>query len=330
MQQVRWGILGCGNIARKFVQAVDTVEQATVTAAASRSIEKAQKFAQKWDIPLAFGSYDELLYSGKVDAVYIATPHNTHFELARQALLADVPVLCEKPFTVCAVQAKELLQIAQQRKVFCMEAMWTRFLPVMSKLQELIGQGKIGEVQRVAAQYCFAGEFDPASRLWAPELAGGALLDVGVYPLTLAAMVLGSKPNRIQAACLKCETGVDETTVVRLDYGQATAHLSCGISMQFPAMAVIEGTKGKIQIPQFYAAEHMEIMYNNGTTETIELPFDKNGFEYEIEEVVHNLRAKQWQSALLPLEESVRVMELLDEIRRQCAITYPFLSECGG
>lgn len=140
MQQVRWGILGCGNIARKFVAAVDAVDAATVTAAASRNEEKARQFAKAWNIPLAFGSYEALLQSGAVDAVYIATPHSAHFELARQALLADVPVLCEKAFTANAAQAKELFRIAQERRVFCMEAMWTRFLPVMQKMQQVIHQ----------------------------------------------------------------------------------------------------------------------------------------------------------------------------------------------
>ncbi len=324
MQQVRWGILGCGNIARKFVAAVDAVDAATVTAAASRNEEKARQFAKAWNIPMAFGSYEALLQSGAVDAVYVATPHSTHFELARQALLADVPVLCEKAFTVNAEQAKELFRIARERRVFCMEAMWTRFLPVMQKMQQVIRQGTIGKVRRIAAQYCFSGRFDPESRLWAPELAGGALLDVGVYPLAVTAMVLGSKPERISAVCLKCETGVDEMTAMRLDYGEATAYLSCGISQRLPAMAVIEGTKGRIEIPRFYAAEHMKIFGEDGDCETVERPLRKNGFEYEVEEVLCALRKGAWQSELLPLEESIRIMEILDEVRRQIGVVYPF------
>ncbi len=330
MQVVRWGILGCGNIARKFVQAVETVEGAVVQAAASRSLEKAQKFAHDWNIPLAYGGYEKLWETGSVDAVYIATPHNTHFTYARQALLAGMPVLCEKPFTVTAAEAWELRRIAQEKHVFCMEAMWTRMLPVMRRMQEMVRRGDIGQVQRVAAQYCFSGAFDPSSRLYHPGLAGGALLDVGVYPLAAAAMIWGSSPQFVQAACIKGETGVDEMTIMQLKYKAGSAYLSCGISMRFPALLRVEGTEGTLEVPRFYSGEHLTVTHKDDSQETVYLPFRKNGFEYEIEEAGRALCQGDWQSSLMPLDESARMMELLDEVRRQCGIVYPFEVDKSG
>lgn len=324
MQVVRWGILGCGNIARKFVQAVEAVEGAVVQAAASRNLGKAQQFAQDWNIPLAYGGYEKLWEKGNVDAVYIATPHNTHFIYTRQALLAGMPVLCEKPFTVTAAEAWELYHIAQEKQVFCMEAMWTRMLPAMRRMQEMVRRGDIGQVRRVAAQYCFSGKFDPSSRLYHPGLAGGALLDVGVYPLAAAAMIWGSRPQHVQAACLKGKTGVDEMTMMQLEYEKGSAYLSCGISMHFPALLRVEGTEGSLEVPQFYSGESITITHKDGSQETEYLPFRKNGFEYEIEEAGKAICRGDWQSSLMPLEESVRMMELLDEVRCQCGIVYPF------
>ncbi len=207
MQEIKWGIIGCGGIAGMFATSLQALENGTLLAGASRTAGRAEEFAEKHGMERVYGSYEALVADPDVEAVYIATTHNLHYENVKLCLEKGKHVLCEKPFTVNAVQAQELIELARAKKLFMMEAVWTRFLPAILKLQELLAAGVIGDVRTVKADFSIWRAFDPENRLWNKALAGGALLDLGIYPITFASIVFGEQPIRIQSSAVIGETG---------------------------------------------------------------------------------------------------------------------------
>ena len=320
---VRWGILGAGRIAGKMAQALKKLPDAELAAVGSRSQATADEFGDKFDIPRRHPSYEALARDPDVDIIYVATPHNFHKENSLLCLAHGKAVLCEKPLTVNAREAEELIRFAREKKLFLMEAMWTRFLPLMSKFKETLAAGVIGEVRMVQADFGFNAGWNPEGRLLNPKLAGGGLLDVGVYTVSLASWVLGA-PSKIVSLAHIGETGVDEQngTVLAYENGQL-ALLSSAVRTTTPHDAVIMGTEGMIRIhPPWWCPTRMTINAG-GKSEEVEAPFGDNGFEYEAAEAMRCLRDGKLESSVISLDESLSIMRTLDAIRAQWGLKYP-------
>ena len=321
---VRWGIIGPGNIARQFAKGLTATPGASLVAVASRSHERAAAFAAEHGGPRPYGSHAELAADPGVDAVYIATPHPQHLAAARLCLEAGKAVLCEKPITVNARELEELIAVARERRVFLMEAMWTRFLPAMTRVREWLTSGAIGEPRLLTADFGFRCGWNPTSRLLNPETAGGGLLDVGVYVLALSGMVFGPQPERIAGFAHIGETGVDEQAALILGWsGGRLASLTCAVRTNTPQCARIDGTDGSITVPDFWRATRASLKGANGRSEAVELPHRGNGYEYQAIEVARCLGAGLLESPVLPLAESLAIQRSMDELRRQWHLTYP-------
>lgn len=324
MTPIRWGILGLGRIARKFALGLQSVPDAKLVAVGSRSLEKATAFAGEFNVPYAHGSYEALAADPEVDVVYVATPHPYHLEVARLCLKAKKAVLCEKPFTLNEREARELVDCARRENVFLMEAMWSRFLPPMVQVREWLARGVIGEPRMVIADFCFRSDWNPQSRVLDPHLGGGALLDVGIYPLALASMVFGGAPLKVTGQCHLGETGVDEQSAMLLSYqGGALAVLSCAVRTQSPHDARILGTEGSIYIPGFWHCTEATLTKTGKAPQTAAPVRMGNGYNYEAAEVDRCLRAGLKESPVMPLSETLTTLRTMDELRRQWGLVYP-------
>lgn len=321
---VRWGILGPGAIARSFAEGLKSAADARLIAVGSRDAAKAEEFGARYDAPNRHGSYQALVEDPEVDAIYVATPHTFHKEHCLLALNAGKPVLCEKPFTINAPEAEAVVKTAREKGVFLMEGMWSRFFPLMTRLREIVQAGEIGPVRMVEADFGFRAGFNPQSRLFDPQLGGGALLDVGVYVVSFASMILGT-PDRFAGLATLGETGVDEQSAMILGHPSgALAILSTAVRTNTPHNAVILGEEGRIVIqPPFWKPTKMTVSRSGKPDEIIEIPFVGSGFNYEAEEVGHCLAAGKLESDLLPLDESLAIMRTMDTLRSQWGITYP-------
>ncbi len=319
-EPLRWGILGTGAIATAFAGDLAVTGSGRAVAVGSRTAGAAARFADATGIPVRHASYEALVSDPDVDVVYVATPHPFHHGHARLALEAGKPVLVEKPFTMDAAEAADLVATARARGLFLMEAMWTRFLPHMTELRRLLAEGAVGEVVTVIADHGQWFAEDRRSRLFAPELGGGALLDLGVYPVSFASMVLGT-PDRVLAMAEPAVTGVDGQTSVLLGHpGGAQAVLTCTLAAVGPTRAAVVGTEGRIEIDRpFYAPTALTLVPRHGAPVRFDPPRRGTGLRHEADEVARCLRSGRVESPWMPLDESVSVMATLDEIRRQSA-----------
>jgi predicted dehydrogenase len=313
---IRWGILGTGKIARTFTEDLVGLDDHEVVAVGSRNRASAQAFAAAFAIERAHGSYAALAADTGVDVVYIATPHSEHFAAARLCLLGGRAVLVEKPFTVTADQAEALIMLATESRRFAMEAMWTRFNPLIREVRSLVTAGAIGKVTAVQADFSTAPEYDPEHRLWNPDLAGGAVLDLGVYPISLGSMLLGA-PDRIRALTTSAPTGVDANTAIIARYpGGAVGLYHCGFWADSPANASITGTGGYISIgAPFYRPETLSIHPRDAEPSTYSIVLDGHGFRFQAEEVARCLREGLTQSPAMPLAETLSISRTLDTVR---------------
>jgi dihydrodiol dehydrogenase / D-xylose 1-dehydrogenase (NADP) len=325
MDTVRWGIIGPGSIAHKFANGLKAVDGAVLTAVCSRSLDRAQAFAAEYGAVHCFESYDAIAGSDAVDAVYVATPHPFHSEPTRCCLEAGRAVLCEKPFAVNAAELEPLVALARAGNVFLMEAMWTRFLPVMAVVRDWIDSGRIGEPRIVQADFGFRCGWNPEGRLLNPALAGGSLLDVGVYTVSFADWVFGAAPTAVTGVATIGETGVDEEMAATLQYaGGQLASVMSAVRTATPQVATVFGTEGRIQVgPPFWQAGSATLSAG-GNTETVERPFLANGYEYEAIEVGRCLREGLSESPTMPLDASLAIMRTLDGLRSQWGLRYPF------
>jgi predicted dehydrogenase len=320
---IRWGILSTGGIATRFTEDLALLPDAQVAAVASRTAPAAQEFAGRHDIPNAYGTWQALAEDPKVDVIYVATPHNAHFAATKLCLEAGKAVLCEKPFTLDLASSTELVAIARDRGVFLMEAMWMRANPAIRRIVELVGSGAIGEVTHVQADFGVQGGFPPGHRMRNPQLGGGALLDLGVYPVTFAYLFLGA-PEAVTAWASLTDEGVDENTGIVLGYPDgAVATLHCGFVGSGAVRATITGTTGRIDVPTLFFRPDRFTLVRNGSGEEIVVPIRGNGLGYEAEEVMRCLRAGQTESSLIPLDDTLAVMRTLDNIREQIGVSYP-------
>jgi predicted dehydrogenase len=322
-QPIRWGILATGGIAATFAEDLARLDDATVVAVGSRSIEAARAFARTHRIGKAHGSWGELAADPDLDVVYVATPHAAHHPAATACLTAGKAVLCEKPLTLDLATAQDLVGTAARHGVFLMEAMWMRTNPVIRRVAAMVADGAIGTVTAVLADFGVAGPFDATHRMRAPELGGGALLDLGVYPVALAHLILGP-PAQVTARASLTPEGVDENTGIVLGYPSgAVATLHCGIVGETGRRATIVGTRGRVELsPRFWCPSRAELIRGDQVEEIAE-PVRGHGMVYEAEEVHRCLRAGLTQSALVPLESTLAVMRTLDEARAQIGVSYP-------
>lgn len=321
---IRWGILGPGHISRSFAAALQEADGATLVAVGSRDLARAQSFAAEFGGGRAYGSYEELANAPDVDAVYVGTPHSLHEAHATLCLDAGRHVLCEKPLALNATQARRMAALARDRGLVLMEALWTRFLPAIRDLQRRIGDGALGEVRTIHADFAFRARFDPRGRLFAPELGGGALLDLGIYPLTLAFLV-GGPPLEVQATSKIGATGVDEETSLLLRHrGDVSSRLYCGLTVDTACEAQIVGTRGRIVVPRpWWGARKFDLHGRDGQVERFEFERRGRGYTYEAEAFMDLVRSGRTESELMPLDESVAVLEVMDAIRARSGVRYP-------
>lgn len=321
---IKWGIIGCGRIAHKFIQDFEFVEKGIVVAVASRSKEKAAEFAGQYDVKKAYGTYESLVADPEVDAIYIATPHNYHLEHMKLCLHHGKNVLCEKPVTVNAYELDEAIALAKERNLFLMEAMWTWYLPAVKKAKEWIDLGRIGTLKFIRADFGFKAQFSAEDRTYNPDLAAGALLDIGIYPLGLAAFLVDSEIKNVQCAGYLGTTGVDEYNAISLEYENGVfVQASSGIVSDLHNDAYIVGTKGYIRIVDFWKAKKVILETPEGM-ETFEDDCPSHGYNYETEAVNELLLAGKKESPVITLDHSRRSMKLMDAIRKEMGLRYPF------
>jgi predicted dehydrogenase len=325
---VRWGILGTGRIAHEFATALQQTPGAVLSAVASRSQSSADAFGAEFDggsTPIQrFGSYDGLAAAEGVDLVYIGTPHPQHAENALLMLDGGKGVLCEKPFALNAGQARRVIERARERKLFLMEAMWTRYLPAIDEARRIIASGELGEVSQASADFGFAATPDPANRLFDPALGGGALLDVGIYPLSVLADLLGPVSS-VQAQAEIGPTGVDLQTVFTLRHaGGALSACACSIKARTPVLLTLGGSKGHLRIDApFFRPPSVTVTTADGEARTVATPYLGNGYVHEALEAQRCWLAGELESPRMTHEQTLALMGVLDEIRGQIGLRYP-------
>ncbi len=321
---VRWGILGTGGIAGMFVSDL-RADGFVITAVGSRTKESADSFAQAWGIPNAHASYEDLVADPEVDIIYVSTPHPFHAENTKLALNAGKHVLVEKPFTLNAPEAKEIVSLAAHKKLVVLEAMWTRWLPHMVRIREIIAAGTIGEVRALIADHTQDLPKDREHRINNPALGGGALLDLGIYPISFAWDLFG-KPARIQSAAAMTATGVDRQTSIIFSYNEGQqAVLYTQLDARGPNTASILGTKGRIDIESVWYTPVPFTVYDNAgdVLERFDEPVTTRGMQFQAWEAERLVVAGIISGDVLPPTESAAIMATLDEIRAQIGVKYP-------
>jgi len=324
MSDFKWGILGPGGIARAFAKDLQNLSGHRVGAVGSRTLSNAQEFSKTFG-GTAYGSYEELISDSLIDAVYVATPHPAHKINVIAALNAGKPVLCEKPFAVNAVEAQEMVAAAHNNNVALMEAMWSRFLPHYSKVREIIASGVLGQILTIHADHGQRLADQDIPRLIEPSLAGGALLDLGIYPVSLAHMILGN-PTKITASGVLTDKGVDAQTSIIFDYADgAQAVLNTTMIEQTPCRAVIAGVNGWLEIDRvFYNPTSMRVTLFDGSVTHYPNTYTGHGLREQAEVFKRLVVSGQNQSEILNWKDSVDIMQSLDNVRAQIGLRYPF------
>lgn len=321
----RWGILGTGNIAHQVVSDLQLLPDAHVAAVGSRSQERADAFGDAFDVPARFGSYEALVTESEVDVIHVATPHTAHVEHAAMALEAGCAVLCEKPLAINVAEAKRLIATARAEDQFLMEAMWTRFFPVMADVRRLVREEqRLGDVQQFRADIGLVQEFDPGHRLFDPALGGGALLDLGVYPIAFVFDLFGP-PDEVSSTAVVGETGVDEQCAVIFDYDDGCqAVWQASIRADVGRTCAIAGSKGRLHGRRaWWKGAPYDWTRADGSTETFARPYQGNGYQFEAAHVMQCLRKGRNESPVMPLDESRTFLEVADALRETWGVRYP-------
>lgn len=319
----RIGIIGAGWIARKMARGIAPLKDVEVYAISSRSLEKARSFAEEHDIPVAYGSYEEMTQDPKVDLVYVATPHSHHYEHAMLALQNGKPVLVEKAFTANAAQAERLIAEARKRNLFIAEAIWTRYMPLSHKIREIMESGIIGEPRIITATLCYMME--NKERIVKPELCGGALLDLGVYTLNFARMYFGTDIVRTVSNCHIGPTGMDMHECISLSYADGKmANLQSGALCLNDRQGIISGTEGYIRVDNINCPENIRVYRNYELVQTFcKSPDMINGYEYQVLEAKRCIENGLIESPMMPHEESISIMKQMDSLRMEWNVRYP-------
>ncbi|RMG31562.1 MAG: gfo/Idh/MocA family oxidoreductase [Bacteroidetes bacterium] len=321
----KWGILGTGKIANKFALGLATLPRAELFAVGSRSQEKAESFARTHGAKHAFGSYEQVAAHPEVDVVYVATPHPFHLPGASLCLKQGKAVLCEKPLTVNLQQAEQLVGLAREQQLFLMEAMWTRFIPAIVELRKWIQAGRLGKIVKLQADFSFKAPFDPQKRTYNPELAGGALLDIGIYPIAFAYMIFGREPVHVSSFAQLAPTGVDQQAAYLFGYeGGEIASLQAAFTADFQKSAFVIGTSGMVELPLFWRAQQLIVHLPEQKPQVFDFPYPSTGLQFQAEEVMNCLDAGMLESDVMPLDESLRIMAMMDRLRKEWGLRYPF------
>ena len=321
--KIKWGIIGCGNIAHKFTSDLALVEDAEVSAVASRTIEKAQQFARQHNANNAFGTYEELFRDTDTDIVYIATPHVSHAELSIRAMEHGKHVLCEKPLALNAREATAIIETSRRTNRFFMEALWSRFNPTIIEIKKRIDNGEIGEVKFVNADFSFKVTGGLDSRVIALELGGGAVLDIGIYPAFLSYFILGFPKEIVAKSLFHKVTKCDIQTSMIFTYESAQALLSSGFESGSDMIARICGEEGQIYIHKTWHAPEGYTLVRGEHEQVFDLPIKGIGFTYEIKECHKCLRNNQIESELWLHKSSLDLISILDVVRDQVGLVYP-------
>jgi len=322
---IRWGVIAPGGIAHAFASAVKNETPSCISAVGSRSIERAKEFANKFNKDSevrAYGSYEELVLDEEIDAVYVASPHSEHLAHVSLALNAGKPVLVEKAFTQNAKQARQIVELARAKNLLLVEAMWTRFLPHIDVVRQIVESGELGEIEVIIADHGQAMNFPPEHRLQNPALAGGALLDMGIYPLSFMHMVLGI-PDSFNAVATMTKTGVDETLSATLQWKSAHGVLNTSQKAKTPTTATISGSKARIELPHnFYQPNEVHLIYTDGTI-LQSRPEAAAGLAYQAAEFARLLKTDAVESSYITHDDSISIMEIMDQMRAQVGVIYP-------
>ena len=325
MSQFKWGIIGTGGIARAFANDIAFLSDHVVAAVGSRNLENAESFVKTIPGAKAHGSYDALINDADIDAIYVATPHPSHKENVIAALNAKKPVLCEKPFAVNATEAKEMVTAAKANNVTLMEAMWARFLPHYGKIREIVASGVLGQITTIHADHGQRLADQNIPRLVEPSLAGGALLDLGIYPISFAHMVLGI-PQSITSTAALTDKGVDAQTSMILGYANgAQAILNTTMIAQTPCTAVIAGLNGYLEVNRtFYNPTSMRLTLFDGTITEYPSDYTGHGLREQAVEFARVVKSGAKESPILRWEDTIAIMEIMDTVRSQIGLKYPF------
>lgn len=328
MKVLNWGIMGAGNIAVKLADALALNANSKLVSISSKSMERAAKFAENYNIK-AFDNYQTMFDDSELDVIYVATTHNFHYENAKMALENNKSVLVEKPFTVNAQQASELVALAREKELFLMEAIWTRYLPSIIHLKSLLNAGVIGEVKLFDISFCNIAPSKYLPRLMDPKLAGGVTLDMGIYPITFVNYLMDELPVNVNSQARLGETGVDEMATYQLQFAnKAVANINTSMNVLTQNRSMIYGETGYIEFPYFQQGSSFTIHTHDHTnviskSETIHVENHENGFIYQVEEVVKCISEGKLESDIMPLNETVNTMKMMDNMRKEWGLVYP-------
>lgn len=318
MKKLRVGVIGLGSIFSRVMTDFHNARNCELYAVAARDIDRARAAALKYGAKRFFGSYEELAECPDVDMVYVATPHSFHREHTLMCLANGKHVLCEKAFAMNGREAREMTGFAREKRLFIMEAMWTRFMPAMEKLRQLHTTGELGEIHHITADFGYAANYDPESRIFAPGLGGGALLDVGIYPLSVCAMLLGTEVEEIQSQCVPAPSGVDARTSMQLRYASgATAQLMSAIDVNGTSRMTVYARRAMVEIPDFWHATRLII---NG--KEMKFPDENEGHHHQFVHAADMIAAGRTSSDIMPPEETVRLMDIMTGVRLANGIRY--------
>jgi len=321
---IKWGVLGCGNIAHKFVSDLQYVDNSTLYAVASNNKERGKSFANKHNAKKVYNNYNNLVKDENVDIVYVATTHNFHYKNTLLCLDANKPVLCEKPLCVNAKEAQLLIDIAKQKKTFLMEAMWTRFLPATKHLIKEISDGVIGKPKLIQADFGIKKPPIKGTRFYEKKLGAGSLLDLGIYTINFSNFIFDLQPKKVSGFAKLTNQGTDEYATYNLEYQNGhLAQLSSSVSFVTPHEARIYGEKGKIVVYDFYHPQKYTVYLSTGEETTINKPFQGFGYQFEAIEAQRCLLNNKTESIVFPLEKTLKVLKTMDSLRKEWGVKYP-------
>jgi len=325
MQSFNWGVIGPGNIANTFAKAITTSKKGKVLAVASRSTKRAVDFANTYQIEKTYSDYEQMIADPEIDIIYIATPHNFHYQQAKMCLEAGKHVLVEKPCTVNAKQMQALVELAQSKNLLLQEALWSRFMPCLSKLRQLLNEGIIGDIQYIQSEIGFAFQNREKSRLLKAELAGGSLLDLGIYSITVSQFFLQEHPDKVDAMGQLTDQNVDGHVLANMHYPSGRyAQFTCSMLSQTSNTMRIVGTEGYVKLPAcFWDTNTASIYRDDKLMQNIDIPHPVNGFEYQIEKSMECIEQNMQCSDLMSHRDSIGVLNVMDDIRKQIGVHFP-------
>lgn len=320
MKKIRWGIIGAGRIAHQFSQDMVHVNNSVIAAVAARDEIRSQAFAQQYNVPNFYGNYDHLLNDKNVDAVYIATPHNLHFEQAKAAILAGKSVLCEKPITISPLEAETLFNLAKLNNVYLIEGMWTFFLPAIQKAKQWVKQGLIGDLVQIKADFGYPQIYSSQQREYNIDLAGGAIFEMGIYPIALAHLFMEQSPEHMSVSKRLAPNGVEDDVIMIFEYPNVTATLATSFRCKLQNWAYIIGTKGYIAIPDFWRASQCSLFVLDEEIECFKDHRSSLGFNYEIATVADEILAGKFTSEFVTPQASITFQKHIASVRSQCLL----------